>query len=452
MELMLKPKAIFGLIISCCLPFFTLAPVFAESLSVSVNVGTTTLTFSGLTSPWAQVTFLEDEAVVGTTQADGDGNFSKSLIYFESGIKTVSIYATDSQNRATSTVSYSVNLTLGQETTISNIVLPPTIELSSDSLTAGESLTIGGEAAPLATINLFFSNSDTGQSTASSLGSWEYLYSTGSLTAGTYSLYAKAGTDAGYQSENSQTKTFTLIALPTATPTPGPTSTPTPGPTTTPTITPKPTLTLLITPAVTTVPGAPITTVSVVPTEKLTQTPLPVGPKFSLISLVKKAKKALSESLLLQIIIVVLLSAPILYFLLPFVLAFFVRIKIFSFLSPNQGQYQVNEVFQIKLKRFKVPAGTVRIDLEFDYQRLAVEAVVLAEDLLGIRAEIKPEQPGVICLAGDWSRVKLSWKGDSLVKLKFRARMSGEAHLKLKLVAGTSKVICRAFYLILSKS
>lgn len=227
---------------------FSSFPVFAESLNVSIRVGETILTFSGKASPEAQITFLEDGAVVGTTQADVNGDFSKSLTYFEEGIRTVGIYATDSQNRTTSTVSYSVSLTLGVNTTVGNVILPATIAISPSSLTAGEILTVSGEAVASSTVNLFFSNSTTASATASSQGVWQYDYDTGGLTAGDYSVYVKVSTGGGYISEQSETKTFSVsvVSTPTITPTPtpGPTSTPGPGPTSTPgpaaTVTPTP--------------------------------------------------------------------------------------------------------------------------------------------------------------------------------------------------------------------
>lgn len=196
------------------------------------------MTFSGKASPEAQITFLEDGAVVGTTQADENGDFSKSLTYFEEGIRTVGIYATDSQNRTTSTVSYSVSLTLGVNTTVGNIILPATIVISPSSLTAGEILTVSGEAVASSTVNLFFSNSTTASATASSQGVWQYDYNTGGLGVGDYSVYVKVSTGSGYISEQSETKTFSVSVVPTVTPTPTPatgsTSTPAPGPTSTP--------------------------------------------------------------------------------------------------------------------------------------------------------------------------------------------------------------------------
>jgi len=280
---------------------FSSFPVFAESLSVSIRVGETILTFSGKASPEAQITFLEDGAVVGTTQADVNGDFSKSLTYFEEGVRTVGIFATDSQNRTTSTVSYTVSLTLGVNTAVSNIILPATIAISPSSLTAGEILTVSGESVASSTVNLFFSNSATASVTASSQGIWQYEYDTSSLGVGNYSVYVKVSTGGGYISEQSETKTFSVSFLPTATPTPtsGPTSTPGPGPTSTPgpaasaTPTPKAKIGLIIT-RIPTISPEPIIT---------------IGPVVSVTPIFKQAIISLELTILWLLVIIIILIA-----------------------------------------------------------------------------------------------------------------------------------------------
>jgi len=178
-------------------------------------------------------------------------------------VRTVSFYFIDSQSRTSSTISYTVSLQLGVDTSLSNIILPPTIALSATTITKGDLLTFSGETVPSSSINLFFSNSTSVGVTAGTSGSWQYAYDTSSLSAGDYTVYAKASTSGGYQSENSETKSFTVNAAPTPTativpsatatptsavtntPAPGATNTPGPGATSTPvppTPTPKPKL------------------------------------------------------------------------------------------------------------------------------------------------------------------------------------------------------------------
>jgi len=210
-------------------------------LTVTIDVGDTILTLSGKTSPNAQVTVVESGAVVGTTTADANGDFSKSLLAQTAGVHSIGIYSTDSYNVTSSTVNYSVSLTALQETTLSNIILPPTISLSSSELTKGDNLEISGLTAPSSTVSLFITSPTvTKTTTSANSGKWSYTYSTGDLETGDHTVYAKTTTSAGYQSESSKIKSFKIKAAPTATPAPAATATPTPAPAATATPTPVP--------------------------------------------------------------------------------------------------------------------------------------------------------------------------------------------------------------------
>lgn len=190
--------------------FIFYLPSFAQTeLTVTINVGDTILTLSGKTSPSAQVTIVESGAVVGTTTADSAGNFSKSLLAQTPGVHSIGIYSADTNGFSTSTVTYSVSLTVTQETTLSNIILPPTISLSASEIAKGNSLGISGLAVPSSTITLFISsNTVTKTTTSDSNGAWSYSFGTGDLDQGDHSVYAKVTTTAGYQSEPSKTITF----------------------------------------------------------------------------------------------------------------------------------------------------------------------------------------------------------------------------------------------------
>jgi len=139
---------------------FSSFSVLAQTeLSVSIGVGDTILTLKGLTSPDSQVTIKESGAVVGTTVAGVDGSFSKSLLNQTSGMHTVSIYSTDKNGLTTATVTYSISLTAFAETTLANIILPPTISLAQSQVIKGENLGVSGLAVPSSTITLVVTNS-----------------------------------------------------------------------------------------------------------------------------------------------------------------------------------------------------------------------------------------------------------------------------------------------------
>jgi len=251
---MLKLKTVWLIFLSLSVLFLLPPLSLAQTeLTVSIQVGETILTLSGRTSPNAQVTFIENGAVIGTTTANSSGLFSKTLEAMESGIHSIGIYATNSNSETTSTVTYSVSLTLGTETTLSNIILPPTITLSGEGIARGDTLRISGSAVPSSTVTIFingtshsFSTSKT--TTSATGGTWEYSYSTSDLSLGDYKVEAKTSTTDGYQSESSEIKNFKIQTAPTVTP--GPTATSTPGPaatsTTAPTPTPTPALPILV--------------------------------------------------------------------------------------------------------------------------------------------------------------------------------------------------------------
>jgi hypothetical protein len=210
--------------------FFPKICLAQTELTVTIRVGVTNLTLSGRISPNAQVTFIENGAVIGTTTANSSGLFSKTLEAMESGIHSIGIYATNSNSETTSTVNYSVSLTLGTETTLSNIILPPTIALSGEGIAKGDNLKISGSAVPSSTVTIFingtshsFSTSKT--TTSASSGVWEYSYGTGDLSLGDYKVEAKTSTSDGYQSESSEIMNFKVQTVPTSTPAPGTTTT-----------------------------------------------------------------------------------------------------------------------------------------------------------------------------------------------------------------------------------
>jgi len=232
---MLKLKTVWLIFLSLSVLFLLPPLSLAQTeLTVSIQVGETILTLSGRTSPNAQVTFIENGAVIGTTTANSSGLFSKTLEAMESGIHSIGIYATNSNSETTSTVTYSVSLTLGTETTLSNIILPPTITLSGEGIAKGDTLRISGSAVPSSTVTIFingtshsFSTSKT--TTSASSGAWEYSYGTGDLALGDYKVEAKTSTTDGYQSESSEIKNFKIQTAPTTTTAPSSvTSTPTP--------------------------------------------------------------------------------------------------------------------------------------------------------------------------------------------------------------------------------
>lgn len=184
------------------------------NLTVSIRVGKeATMTFSGKTSPNAQVSFSENNSILGTTIANSEGDFNKSLLSQAPGIHNYAIYTTDTNGQLSSTVNYSISLSIGTETTLSNIILPPTINLSGANVEKDDTFNLSGLTVTSSTITLFISGVSHSYSVTKSLisrndGNWSYDFDTDGLSIGDYRVYAKTTTTDGYQSEVSETKSF----------------------------------------------------------------------------------------------------------------------------------------------------------------------------------------------------------------------------------------------------
>lgn len=219
------------------LSLFTIPRVLAESLSVSLRVGDTRISFDGYTSPSAFITITQNSAVVGTTVADVLGNFTKEIDADNPGIQSFELYAEDSGNLLTPTITYNVNLTANTLTSISNIVFPPTISL--DSITT----TISGMTNPAATLTLLVSDGSSVIVPVAIDGTWSRAMT--DYAGGTYSAYAIATMPGGYMSLESETVNFTIPS--TSTSSPAPTSSSEPSTTTVPSASSQPATTTPIT-------------------------------------------------------------------------------------------------------------------------------------------------------------------------------------------------------------
>jgi hypothetical protein len=207
---------------------FALPPVFAESLSVSLRVGDTRISFDGYTSPSAFITITQNSAVVGTTVADVTGHFFKEVEAANPGIQSYELYAEDTNSLLTPTITYNVNLTANTITTISNIVFPPTISLDS------VNTIITGMTNPAATLTLLVSDGSSIDIAVAIDGTWSRAMT--DYEGGTYSAYAIATMPGNYMSLESETVNFTIPSTSSPVPTsPSPSSLPSsPSPTSSP--------------------------------------------------------------------------------------------------------------------------------------------------------------------------------------------------------------------------
>lgn len=200
-----------------------IAPSYAEDATVTIGVGDTTFTVQGYTSPSALVTIIDGSSTIGTVTADSSGFYTQQFTAQSPGLHTLKVYAQDRAARMTTPVVIEVNVTEHTETVVS-VFLPPTIQLSDNSVNQGETIKLTGEGAPNSAIIIYLDNSTYTTTMTDSNGYWQYSLPTVSLQPGEHQLFIVALRSDGSQSYPSANQSF--IVQPTAqSPTPPPPAT-----------------------------------------------------------------------------------------------------------------------------------------------------------------------------------------------------------------------------------
>lgn len=155
----------------------------------------------GYAYPSVDVTVLKDGAVQGKVLASTDASFGAFLEELPQGVYTFGMWAEDKAGRKSNTYSTTFWIDDGTQTTVTDIILPPTFSVSSSQIDAGGMLRAEGASVPGQTIEvwLYPAAEDPNLSTATvktsgvvaADGSWSLLINTESLVNGFYRLKAK---------------------------------------------------------------------------------------------------------------------------------------------------------------------------------------------------------------------------------------------------------------------
>lgn len=174
----------------------------------------TKVIIQGLAYPKANVTVMKDGVIVGTIPADPMANFKIELTNVTAGIWTFSLWAEDGKGRRSPTFSFTTTITANMTTTISNIFLPPTIDLTTEQVRQGENIGILGQTAPQSEVTIFvYSPAEpiTKKVKADSAGAYFYNLDTTPLELGPHSTKSKATNVAGLVTDFSKTLTFQVL-------------------------------------------------------------------------------------------------------------------------------------------------------------------------------------------------------------------------------------------------
>ncbi len=201
-----------GAVVSFVIVIFTffISRVYAQSIQnptgsletgVSASVGEFYLNVSGFVSPNASIILTSpDGTFIRSAVADSGGNFFISQVLISKGFSGFCLEAVDFARVGDSTTCFSFPPAAGS-ITMNNLFLPPTIALSRNEVSQGQSVTAFGYTMPGATVTLKLSNGQILTTRADSKG--YYSFKVPSLAAGTYEIYAKAT----YQEKESLTPT-----------------------------------------------------------------------------------------------------------------------------------------------------------------------------------------------------------------------------------------------------
>jgi len=154
----------------------------------------------GWAYPGSIVSFFRDGVVVDTETVGNDAEFSSLTEGLDRGSYSFGIYAVDDNGIRSATFSTTLWLQADTLNVLSNVMLPPTINVVENSVSPGAPLEVYGYTAPNASVTVFLrpglaevSTSDVVETTAAGPnGTWSLTLPTSGLPQGTYELLAQA--------------------------------------------------------------------------------------------------------------------------------------------------------------------------------------------------------------------------------------------------------------------
>lgn len=145
----------------------------------------TKVVLKGRAYPGANLTVFKDGTTIATLKADSKGNF-QAEVEVAGGLYTFSVYAIDSENRRSLTTSFTTNVPSGKITTLSDIVIAPTIGADKSQVKYGNDISFFGYAYPQSDINVIINSEEviTDKTKSDALGHWDYTLNSRLLEKG----------------------------------------------------------------------------------------------------------------------------------------------------------------------------------------------------------------------------------------------------------------------------
>ncbi len=160
--------------------------------------GVTDVTVNGKASPGATVSILKDGEIEKVVEADSSAEFSHTLSDLTPGITTLSFRATDRTGLESLAFSTTFQVIENAVTTLSGILIPPTILLNPTKVAPGATLTISGAAVPNAKVFAVINSEEGKEETlATAQGVYQLVYTPEGLATEQYHTVKTNYTDPG---------------------------------------------------------------------------------------------------------------------------------------------------------------------------------------------------------------------------------------------------------------
>ncbi len=174
----------------------------------------TKVTILGKGYPSTVVNILKDGQSLGTVQTDSNADFSYDAGNLSPGPTTFGFWSVDARGIRSITFTTTFQVTQNAVTTVSNVYLPPTLDLKTNKVKLGEMLDAFGSSAPNAKVTLFVNKEQTLRITATttSAGTWDASFRTDGLVDETFNtvkaMFETTGQGAPVKSGFSQLVSF----------------------------------------------------------------------------------------------------------------------------------------------------------------------------------------------------------------------------------------------------
>ncbi len=149
--------------------------------------------FRGIAYPGSIVTLTRDGVSIAEVPASPDANFEIQISQSNGGTYTYGVSSVDKNGIRSLIRSFTVMITPGVTTVISGIFLSPTISIDKSQVARGDVLTILGQTAPDAKVNIMLHSGTQLNKTATSSkdGTWSYKLDTLELDFGDHTTQAR---------------------------------------------------------------------------------------------------------------------------------------------------------------------------------------------------------------------------------------------------------------------